>query len=91
MRGVTMVELVVALAVVGLLSGLALVGFRSVRPEPPAPWVVAADSARAAAVRTGRPAGITDTFGHRVLFLPDGSGIGRDVDPVLGEVLDGAR
>jgi prepilin-type N-terminal cleavage/methylation domain-containing protein len=91
MRGVTLVELVVALAVVGLLSGLALVGFRSLRPEPPGPWVAAADSARAAAIRTGRPADLTDTTGRRVLFLPDGRAIGRDVDPVLGEVVDGAR
>jgi len=91
MRGVTLVELVVALAVVGLLSGLALVGFLSLRPQPPAPWVAAADSARAAAVRTGRPAAITDTCGHRVLFLPDGRAVGRDVDPVLGEVFDDAR
>lgn len=91
MRGVTLVELVVVLAVVGILSGLAMVGFRSIRPEPLAPWVAAADSARAAAVRTGRPAGITDTSGRRLLFLPDGRAIGRDVDPVLGEVVDGAR
>jgi len=91
MRGVTLVELVVALAVVGLLSGLALVGFLSLRPQPSAPWVTAADSARASAVRTGRSAIITDTSGHRVLFLPDGRAIGRDVDPVLGEVPHGAR
>lgn len=55
-RGVTLVELVIALAILGLLAGLAGLALR------PAPPVAAADTvaarvaaARATAVREGRP------------------------------------
>ena len=79
-RGVTLVELLVVLALLGIVlsvSGLGLAGLRE-------PFESAAAAqrrhARAAAIRFGAP-----VRADNVLFLPDGRALGPNVDPLTGE------
>ncbi|MGH7612406.1 MAG: hypothetical protein ACREMW_00005, partial [Gemmatimonadales bacterium] len=90
-------EVVVALALFGLIlgvSGLAVAGLRE--PSSAATKRQLAD-ARAAAIRTGRLAivnvALPDTGSNNaqrtthVLFLPDGRAIGPGLDPLTGASL----
>lgn len=99
MRGVTLLELVVALAVVGFTSGLAAVAVTSHGAAGPDALVARLDSARATAVRRGEAVRV-HFAGVPVLFLPDGSASGGPVitdsavyglDPLTGEVRRAAR
>lgn len=69
--GVTLIELVVAMLVLSLLTGLAGVLFLA---HTRAPSTTAADALRLEAVRQGRV--ITDDLGTAT-YLPDGRVIGR--------------
>ena len=82
-RGVTMVELLVVLLLLGLLftiSGLALASIGAPRGSA---RTRALDSARAQAIRIGVPVAIA-VSGARVLFLPDGRALGPGLDPLTG-------
>ncbi len=93
-RGFTLVEVIVVVAILGLvagMSGLAFVGLRSPRESERVRdlW-----RARAAAIQTGRPVIAADDHAPRpthVLFLPDGRAIGPGADPLTGAPLDSAR
>ncbi len=77
--GVTLVELLVVLAVLGLVlgvSGLALAGLREPRESDELRDL---RQARAEAIRSGAP-----RTAHGALFLPDGRAIGPNVDPLTG-------
>jgi prepilin-type N-terminal cleavage/methylation domain-containing protein len=90
-RGVTLVELVVTLALLGLLSGLAaatLSGWRKSEPDARARLL---SRARERAVRTGTRVRLDDANGKSVLFLPDGRAVGEGVDPLTGGPPDAAR
>jgi prepilin-type N-terminal cleavage/methylation domain-containing protein len=91
MRGVTLVELVVAMLVMGLLSGLGALALRSLRPEPADPWSEAVARARAAAVRGGRAVSIVGDSGRTAFLLPDGRVVARGLDQLTGEALPAAR
>lgn len=74
--GVTLVEIMVALAVVALLNGSAILAIRSLRPPDSTAQGELMASARARAVLSGKPVQLvagTDT----VLLLPDGRVIGQ--------------
>jgi prepilin-type N-terminal cleavage/methylation domain-containing protein len=78
-RGVTLVELLVVLALLGLLlgvSGLALASLREPRETDELRELV---RARAEAVQSGVP-----QTARGVLFLPDGRAIGPNVDRLTG-------
>jgi prepilin-type N-terminal cleavage/methylation domain-containing protein len=94
-RGVTLVELIVTLALLGLLSGLAaamLGGLRRSEPDTRARELARElAQARARAVRTGARVRLDDASGTSVLFLPDGRAVGDGVDPVTGRPSDAAR
>jgi prepilin-type N-terminal cleavage/methylation domain-containing protein len=86
-RGATLVELMVALVILGLLAGISGLALASLRPTPETAAVGRLAHARAAAIRTGLPVVVADTVGdttHRMLFLPDGRAIGTGVDPLTG-------
>ena len=96
--GFTLLEMVVVLALLGLILGLATVAVVSLRPPRQARRVAAIDSASAAAIRTGTRVHLTlnlaDTTAHVALhiahwtFLPDGRALGPEVDPLTGTVHD---
>lgn len=94
MKGVTLVELIVALAVVGLILGISGLALASLRPPSEAGAIRELEAARDAAVRTGRSVVVhVDTISVR--FAPDGSssggtitagGLSISVDPLTGAV-----
>ena len=91
MRGVTLVELLVVLVLLGVMAGVSAVAVGSLRP--PAGWRQAQELARtrAEAIRTGRALTVTTESSATVRFLPDGRAIGQGVDLLTGEVLDARR
>lgn len=81
--GVTLVELLVVLMLIGLLftvSGLALASLGAPRTSE---RLRALDAARTQALRTGVAVAVADS-GGTVLFLPDGRALGAGVDPLTG-------
>jgi prepilin-type N-terminal cleavage/methylation domain-containing protein len=71
-QGFTLVELLVAIALLGVLAGVAGAAFVSLRPTAEAEHLRAIAAARAEAIRTG--ATVTWSDGRQVvLFYPDGS------------------
>jgi prepilin-type N-terminal cleavage/methylation domain-containing protein len=92
-RGVTLLELLVVLVLVGLLTTLAAFALRG------APGGAAMDDASVArhrAVTEGRPVAIrmdADSGhispGQWVRYLPDGRALGAGVDPLTGAALPG--
>ena len=90
-RGYTLMELVVVLAMLGLLFGMSAVAFTSLRqPDDKGPEL-RFDEARRAALQTGQPVTLTDDSGRTVRFLPDGRAIGPEVDPFTGKLAHHAR
>jgi prepilin-type N-terminal cleavage/methylation domain-containing protein len=94
MRGVTLVELVVALAVIGVGLGVAGLAVRALEAGPEAQVLRTIDSVRARAIATGEPV-VAEIGGRAVRFAPDGSALGGPlvkgsfivrVDPLTGEV-----
>lgn len=88
MRGVTLVELMVALAVLALVLGMTGVGLASLRPPAGAEAHRAFERARADAIRSGTPVRVEPESGAVVLFLPDGRAVGGGVDPLTGAAHD---
>ncbi len=93
-KGTTLIELVVALAVLGLILGISGLALASLQAPRESERVRELARARAEAIRSGQPvraALSTDTVTnhaprttHSVLFLPDGRAIGPGVDPLTG-------
>lgn len=81
MRGVTLLELMVALALLGLILGVTSLSLASLEPARPSDAIRARESAHTEAIRTGSP-----VHSDSVLFLPDGRAIGTNVDPLTGAV-----
>jgi type II secretory pathway pseudopilin PulG len=76
---VTLVELLVVLALLGLVLGVSGLALASLREPRDSDALTELRRARAEAIQTGvaRSAG-------GVLFLPDGRAIGPNVDPLTG-------
>lgn len=69
--GVTLLELMVAVAIVALITSAGLVALGQPRTVVPAfEWAL--DSVRADAIRSGASRMADETSGGRVRFLPDG-------------------
>jgi len=88
MRGVTLVELLVVIVILGLVTGVSGLAFGTLRLPRESTLVLAARVARAEAIRTGRPVLLRLDSLHRhpsVLFLPDGRAVGRGADPLTGD------
>ena len=92
--GVTLVELIVVLAILGLVFGVTGLALTSLKAPRMSDSVRALAQARVEAIRTGRP--VTAGAHHTpliepVLFLPDGRAIGPGADPITGAPRDTAR
>jgi prepilin-type N-terminal cleavage/methylation domain-containing protein len=92
--GFTLLEVIVVIAVLGLIlgmSGLAFVGLRAPRESDIAREL---RRARNQAIQTGRPVITGNNRAPRiayVLFLPDGRAIGPGADPLTGTPLDAPK
>jgi prepilin-type N-terminal cleavage/methylation domain-containing protein len=81
--GVTLVELLAALAILGLIAGLTGVSLGSLRPTLASVRATALARARSAAIQSGRPVAATlDSV--TVRFLPDGRALGPGLDLLTG-------
>jgi prepilin-type N-terminal cleavage/methylation domain-containing protein len=81
--GITLVELLVALVIVGLLAAIGTVSVTSLRPPLEAARLDTLRSARVRAIRTGAPVMLMlDSLPIR--FLPDGRVLGGPLDPLSG-------
>jgi len=91
--GLTLVELIVALAMIGLIAGISGLALASLTPPRGSGVIRELRRARAAAIHTGRPVHTDSDHSPRttVLFLPDGRAIGPGVDPLTGVPRDTAR
>jgi prepilin-type N-terminal cleavage/methylation domain-containing protein len=81
MRGVTLLELIVALALFGLILGVSVLSLASLQPARKSAAIRAMEHAHADAIRMGSPVRVDS-----VLYLPDGRAIGPGVDPLTGSV-----
>ena len=96
LAGLTLVEVMVVIAILGLIVGVSGLAFSSLRAPRQSGWSAALRRARAQAIQTGRPVRTvvpTDTARYRSplpapLFLPDGRAVGPGADPLTGAPLD---
>jgi len=99
-RGFTLLEVVVALALFGLVLGVSGLALASLREPSAAALSRQLIAARDSAIRSGDRVSVTvslpDTGEYHaprtthLLFLPDGRAVGTDVDPLTGAPI-GAR
>ncbi|HET7024570.1 MAG TPA: prepilin-type N-terminal cleavage/methylation domain-containing protein [Gemmatimonadales bacterium] len=91
--GTTLIELIVALAVLGIILGVSAAAIGSLDRKPSSTEVVAIARGRERALRTGVPVSIdlpdsNPNVGPRsVLLLPDGRVIGAGYDQLTGAVI----
>src|SRR5437899_8162013 len=94
--GVTLVELLVVLTILGLMFGVSGLAFTSLRAPRESEWVRQLRRARREAIRTGRPVRAVVSSGTvgdgsllpAPLFLPDGRALGPGVDLLTGAPRD---
>ncbi len=87
-RGVTLLELLVAMALLGLATIVSVAGFRRTATAPLGNSAEALSRGRRLAIEAGAP--VTVHLGDStppVLFLPDGTALGSGVDPLDGSML----
>jgi len=82
--GITLIELLVALTLFGLLGTLGALALGGLRGRAPSPLVVGLSRARASAIRAGVPVAVRFSGDTVVRFLPDGRAIGPAADPLTG-------
>ncbi len=89
--GVTLIEMMVVLVLLGVLTGVAAAAFGSLRQPQHTGWESQAIRARESAIRSGRPVVVSGDSGYRAFMLPDGRAVGPGLDPLTGEVLHAPR
>jgi len=93
-HGFTLLELMVVMAVLGLITGVTALAFVSLRAPGESDIARELRRARTQAIQTGRPVITGNNSGPRtayVLFLTDGRAIGPGADPLTGAPLDAPR
>lgn len=86
-RGFTLVELIVVIAIIGLMAAISGVAIASLKLPRESEQVAGLRRARTAAIETGAPVATDSNRAPRtahVLFLPDGRAIGPGVDALTG-------
>ena len=79
MRGMTLLELLVVLTLLGVVLGVTGLAIGSLQAPRESEQIRAFKRARAEAIHSGAPRRAAS-----VLFLPDGRAIGPNVDPLTG-------
>ena len=79
-QGITLVELLVVLAVVGVILGVSGLALGSLKMPRESQDMAELRRLRAEAIHSGAP-----RTAHSVRFLPDGRAIGPGVNPLTGE------
>jgi len=79
MRGVTLVELLVVLTILGVLLSVSGLALGSLKAPHESQETIDLREARILAIRSGTP-----QRAHGILFLPDGRALGLAVDPLTG-------
>jgi len=82
-RGVTLVELLVVLTVLGVILGVTGLALATLKVPRESALSLELRQTRTEAIRTGTPR--TAHHAPRTLFLPDGRAIGPGVDPLTGK------
>jgi len=85
--GFTLVELVVVIAIIGLMAAISGVAVASLKLPRESEQVAALRRARTAAIESGtpvRPDGNPAPRTTHLLFLPDGRALGVGADPLTG-------
>jgi len=77
--GVTLLEMLVTLTLLGLILGVAVLAVGSLKTPRQSQEIMDMREARTAAIRSG-----TRRIAHGVLFMPDGRAVGPAVDPLTG-------
>ena len=93
-RGFTLLEVIVVVAILGLIVGMSGLAFVALRAPLQSELVHELSRARAEAIQTGRPVVSGNNRAPRtahVLFMPDGRAVGLGVDPLTGAPLDASR
>jgi prepilin-type N-terminal cleavage/methylation domain-containing protein len=90
-RGVTLIEMMVVLAILGVTLGVVGIATIGLRPPLESGWRAEFRHARAEAIRTSRRTRASPDSGVNlsplpspVVFLPDGRALGSGVDPLTG-------
>ena len=78
-RGVTLLELLVVLTVLGVVLGVTGLAIGSLQAPRESEQIAALRRARAEAIHSGAPRTV-----QGVRFLPDGRAIGPNIDPLTG-------
>jgi prepilin-type N-terminal cleavage/methylation domain-containing protein len=81
MKGVTLLELMVVLALLSVILAISGVALASLREPPMSETLSELRAARRHAIQSG-----VATATHGILFLPDGRAVGSTVDPLTGEL-----
>jgi len=92
--GFTLLEVMVVMAVLGLITGVAALAFVSLRAPRESGRARELRRARTQAIQTGRPVITGNNRAPRtayVLLLPDGRAIGPGADPLTGTPLDAPK
>jgi len=87
-------ELMVVVAILGLVVGMSGLAFVSLRLPRESEWMLQARAARARAIREGIPTAFPagrPPVDPSALFLPDGRGIGPGADLLTGAPLDAPK
>jgi prepilin-type N-terminal cleavage/methylation domain-containing protein len=92
-RAVTLIELIVVLALIGLVVGISGLALASVKTPRESARHQAFRHAREQAIRTGIPVVIVTNDDRRTMvrFLADGRAVGTDIDPLTGLARDSTR
>lgn len=91
--GTTLIELIVALAVLGIVLGVSTAALGAIHRDAPLPAVVLMQAARTHALRAGvavhldLPSATAGGPPISVFLLPDGRVVGVGFDPLSGEAL----
>jgi prepilin-type N-terminal cleavage/methylation domain-containing protein len=90
--GFTLVELIVVMALMGLIATVSVVALGSLRRPTQPPWLEEHQDARRAALRNGMTVSAVRENAAKlqpaILFLPDGRALGRGVDRWTGRITE---